>query len=58
MVCLMEALGEPAEMAEAMKAAEEGDFTGLSQAGMECGLDMGPSPRKGVRNASCNLHGD
>ena len=31
-------------MAEAMIAAGEGDFTDLSKAGAECGLDMGPAP--------------
>ncbi len=44
MVCLMEALGGPGNMAAAMTAAQEGDITGLAQAGMECGLEMGPPP--------------
>ena len=44
MVCLMEALGGPGEMAAAMIAAGEGDFTDMARAGSECGLDMGPVP--------------
>ena len=43
MACLMEALGGPGNMAGAMIAAGEGDFTDLSKAGAECGLDMGPA---------------
>ena len=42
--CLMEALGGPGQMAEAIMAAQEGDATSLSEAGTECGLDMGPEP--------------
>ena len=42
MRCLLDQLGGPGQMAEAMKAAGEGDFTGLAQAGADCGLDMGP----------------
>ena len=40
MQCLLDQLGGPGEMAEAMIAAGEGDFTGLAKA--DCGLDMGP----------------
>ena len=42
MRCLLNQLGGPGEMAEAMKAAGEGDLTDL--AGADCGLDMGPAP--------------
>ncbi len=44
MQCLLAELGGPGQMAGAMIAAQEGDITGLSQAGAECGLDMGPPP--------------
>ena len=44
MRCLLAQLSGPGEMAEAMIAAGEGDFTDLSRAGAECGLDMGPAP--------------
>ena len=44
MKCVLKNLGGPTEMAAAFKAANEGDFTGLAQAGMDCGLDMGPVP--------------
>ena len=44
MQCLMEALGGPREMAAAMRAAQEGDLTGLTKAEEECGLEMGPLP--------------
>ena len=44
MLCLLGELGGPAEMAVAMKAANQGDTTTLSAAAMECGLDMGPRP--------------
>ena len=45
MRCLLDQLGGPGEMAEAMKAAGEGDFTDLAKAGADCGLeDMGPAP--------------
>ena len=40
----MDQLGGPGEMAEAMKAAGEEDFTGLAKAGADCELDMGPAP--------------
>ena len=43
MQCLMETLGGPGEMAEAMIAAQEGDLTTLVAAGEECGLDMAPN---------------
>ena len=42
MRCLLDQLGGPGEMAEAMIAAREGDFTDL--AGADCELDMGPAP--------------
>ena len=42
--CLMEALGGPGQMAKAIMAAQEGDATSLSEAGTECGLNMGPEP--------------
>ena len=44
MQCLLDQLGGPGEMADAMKAAGEGDFTGLAKTGAECGLDMEPAP--------------
>ena len=44
MVCLMEALGGPGEMAAAMIAAGEGNFADLAQAGTNCGLDLGQAP--------------
>ena len=44
MQCLLDQLGGPGEMAEAMKAAGEEDFTGLAKAGADCELDMGPAP--------------
>ena len=44
MQCLLVALGGPGQMAAAMKAAQEGDFTNLAKAGTECGLDMGHPP--------------
>ena len=37
--CLMEALGGPREMAKAMRASGEGDFTELAAAAAACGLD-------------------
>ena len=43
MRCLLEQLGGPDQMAEAMIAAGEGDFTDLAQAGADCGMDMGPA---------------
>ena len=44
MQCLLAELGGPAEMANAMTAAQEGEFTNLARAGAECGLEMGPPP--------------
>ena len=44
MQCLLEQLGGPGEMAEAMIAAGEGDLTDFAQAGADCGLDMGAAP--------------
>ena len=44
MRCLLAELGGPGQMAGAMKAAQEGDFTNLAKAGTECGLDMGHPP--------------
>ena len=44
MQCLLAELGGPGQMAAAMTAAQEGDFTDLAQAGAECGLEMGPPP--------------
>ena len=48
MQCLLDQLGGPGEMAEAAKAAGEGDFTDLARSGADCGLDtgldMGPAP--------------
>ena len=44
MQCLLEQLGGPGEMAEAMIAAGEGNFTDLARARAECGLDMGLAP--------------
>ena len=52
-VCLMEALGGPGEMAEAMRAAGEGDFENLARAGAACGLDLeGTSDRGPTSEAS------
>ena len=50
--CIMEALGEPGEMAKAMTAAGKGDFAALAEAGEECGLHMGPPPRQAPRGPS------
>ena len=47
MRCLLDELGGPGEMAEAMTAGGEGDFTDLSGAAEDCGLDMGPDTRPG-----------
>ena len=44
MQCLMAQLGGPGEMAEAMKAAQEGEFAELASAGAECELEMGLPP--------------
>lgn len=41
--CLMEALGGPGKLAEAMTAAQEGDLTALAKAGAECRLNTGPT---------------
>jgi hypothetical protein len=46
MQCLLEQLGGPGEMAEAMIAAGEEDLTDFAQAGADCGLDMGTAPRQ------------
>ena len=58
MRCLLDQLGGPGEMAEAMKAAGEGDFTDLAKAGADCGLDMGPAPGRAPANPSSGAHGD
>ena len=48
MVCIMSALGGPAEMAtamtEAMAAEEVAEDSALFMAGLECGIDEGPEP--------------
>ena len=44
MVCLMETLGGPGPMAEAMTAAQQGNVTDFAKAAEECGLNMGPAP--------------
>ncbi len=48
MVCVMSALGGPAEMAtamtEVMEAEEVGEDTALFTAGLECGIEEGPEP--------------
>ena len=41
--CLMEVLGGPGEMAEAVRAAWEGDSAGMEEAAAACGLDRGPN---------------
>ena len=57
MQCLLDQLGGPGEMAEAMKAAGEGDFTDLAKAGgLRAGHGAGTRP--GARNASSDAHGD
>ena len=43
MQCLLAQLGGPGQMAEAMIAAGEGNFTDLARAGADCGMDMGPA---------------
>ena len=58
MQCLLAALGGPGQMAVAMIAAQEGDITEMAQAGMECGLDMGPPARATARHSSTGAHGD
>ena len=40
--CLMEALGGPGKMAEAMRAVAEGDFTKLDEAEATCEIDREP----------------
>lgn len=48
MVCIMEALGGPTEMAsaltEAMEAEDVAEGTALFMAGLECGIEEGPEP--------------
>ena len=44
MRCLLDELGGPGEMEEAMQASGEGDFTDFTQAAIDCGLDMGSVP--------------
>ena len=58
MQCLLDQLGGPGEMAEAMTAAGEGDLTDLSGAAKDCGLDMGPGHSTRPRNPSSDPHGD
>ena len=41
MQCLLDQLGGPGNMAEAMKAAGEGDFADLDKASTDCGLGTG-----------------
>ena len=45
--CLMEVLGGPGEMAEAVRAAWEGDSAGMEEAVAACGLDRGPAAGQG-----------
>ena len=53
MRCLLDQLGGPGEMAEAMRAAGEGDFENLARAGAACGLDLeGTSDRGPTSEAS------
>ena len=53
MRCLLDQLGGPGEMAEAMRAAGEGDFENLANAGAACGLDLeGTSDRGPTSEAS------
>ena len=42
--CLLQALGGPGPMAEAMTRAQEGDVVILAEAGEKCGLNMGIQP--------------
>ena len=44
MQCLLAELDGPAEMAKAMTAAQDGEFTNLAGAGAECGLELGSPP--------------
>ena len=46
--CLLSAFGGPGEMAAGMTATGDGDFTALTRAGEECGLDLGPPPQAPV----------
>ena len=46
MVCVLEELGGPGEMAAAMIAANAGHAATLSAAAMECGLEMGVAPAR------------
>ena len=41
--CLMDVLSGPGEMAETMRAAREGDSTGLTEAAAACGVDRDPA---------------
>ena len=53
MRCLLDQLGGPGQMAEAMRAAGEGDFENLARAGAACGLDLeGTSDRGPTSEAS------
>ena len=58
MQCLLAELGGPAEMAKAMTAAQEGQFTNLARAGTECGLEMGPPARAAARYSSTGTQRD
>ena len=58
MRCLLDQPGGPGEMAEAMKAAGEEDFTDLAKARPACGLDMGPAPGQASVTPSSDAHGD
>ena len=49
--CLMAGLGGPRQMAEAMQAAGEGDFTKLAEAGAVCGLNSGTGIRASASHA-------
>ena len=44
MQCLLAQLGGSGPMAEAMRAAQEGDIGDFARAGTECGLETGPPP--------------
>ena len=58
MRCLLDQLGGPGEMAEAMIAAGEGDFTDLAKAGGGLRAGHGAGTRPVVRNPSSDAHGD
>ena len=45
--CLMEVMGGPGEMAEAVRTAWEGDSAGLEEAAAACGLDGEPATGQG-----------